>query len=82
MVQPICPHCGKVTIGEVQDHDIYLLVLCEECQTILGILPKFFQKCTWKHKEKVEEEEEEISPEAGVRAEPERREERQRRTWD
>ena len=48
MPEPVCPHCGKVTEGEPHDKDIYVIVVCEECQTILTILPKYFQKCTWK----------------------------------
>ena len=68
MPLPICPHCGKVTEGEVQDKEIYLMVICEECYTILGVLPKYFQKCTWKNTPKSEELEEEEAPtEMGVR---------------
>ena len=59
---PVCPHCGKVTEGEAQDKEIYLLVVCEECSTILGVLPKYFQKCTWKHTPKFGELEGEESP--------------------
>lgn len=59
---PVCPHCGKVTDGEVQDKEVYLVVVCEECYTILGVLPKYFQKCTWKHQPKSEELEGEEGP--------------------
>ncbi len=59
---PVCPHCGKVTEGEVQDKEVYLVVICEECSTILGVLPKYFQKCTWKHTPKSEDLEEEEAP--------------------
>lgn len=59
---PVCPHCGKVTEGEIHDKEIYLLVVCEECFTILGVLPKYFQKCTWKAQPKSEELEEEEAP--------------------
>jgi len=62
MQMPVCPHCGKVTEGEVQDKEVYLVVVCEECYTILGILPKYFQKCTWKHTPKFGELEEEEPP--------------------
>ena len=60
---PVCPHCGKVTEGEVQDKEIYLMVICEECSTILGVLPKYFQKCTWKHTPRSEDLEEEAPAE-------------------
>ena len=83
MAQPICPHCGKVYEGEVIDKDIYVLVICDECQTILGVLPKFFQKCTWKRQpEKEEAETEEAPAEVAVGASANRREERKRITWD
>jgi hypothetical protein len=62
MTTPVCPHCGKVTDGEVQDKEIYLVVICEECSTILGVLPKYFQKCTWKHTPKSGDLEEEEAP--------------------
>ncbi len=62
MTTPVCPHCGKVTDGEVQDKEIYLVVICEECNTILGVLPKYFQKCTWKHTPKSGDLEEEEAP--------------------
>jgi hypothetical protein len=62
MQMPVCPHCGKVTEGEVQDKEVYLIVVCEECYTILGVLPKYFQKCTWKHTPKFGDLEEEEPP--------------------
>ena len=62
MQMPVCPHCGKVTEGEVQDKEVYLVVVCEECFTILGVLPKYFQKCTWKHTPKSGDLEEEEAP--------------------
>jgi hypothetical protein len=30
------------------DHDLYILVVCEMCEVILGVIPKFYQKATWK----------------------------------
>lgn len=30
------------------DQDLYVLVTCDKCEVILGILPKFYQKATWK----------------------------------
>ncbi len=68
MPEPVCPHCGKVTEGELHDKDIYVLVVCAECQTILGVLPKYYQKCTWKRQPEdyVEAEGEDI--EVGVPA--------------
>lgn len=30
------------------DEDLYILVICDKCEVILGILPKFYQKATWK----------------------------------
>lgn len=62
MTMPVCPHCGKVTEGEVQDKEIYLVVICEECNTILGVLPKYFQKCTWKQTTKSGDLEKEEAP--------------------
>jgi len=66
MPEPVCPRCGKVTEGELHDKDIYILVVCEECQTILGVLPKYFQKCTWKRPPEEYVETEEEGPEVGV----------------
>jgi hypothetical protein len=81
MAQPVCPHCGKVTDGEVQDKEVYLVVVCEECSTILGVLPKYFQKCSWKHQPKSEELEEEEAPtEVGVKRD--RRPENRVKRWD
>jgi hypothetical protein len=82
MAQPICPHCGKVFEGEVLDKEIYLVVICDECQTILGVLPKFFQKCTWKRQPEKEEAETEEEPEEVVVGGVAKRNDRARRTWD
>jgi len=30
------------------DHDLYILVVCEMCEVILGVVPKYYQKATWK----------------------------------
>jgi hypothetical protein len=30
------------------DHELYITVICENCEVILGVLPKFYQKATWK----------------------------------
>jgi hypothetical protein len=30
------------------DQDLYILVTCDKCEVILGILPKYYQKATWK----------------------------------
>lgn len=60
----ICPHCAKHTEGSIRDKGLYFLIVCDECDTILGVLPKFFQKCSWKMPEKVEGRE----PPAGLRA--------------
>ena len=82
MPSPVCPHCGKVTEGEVQDKEIFLMVICEECSTILGVLPKYFQKCTWKHTPKGEDLDEEEAPaEMGVKKR-EKRTSETRKTWD
>jgi hypothetical protein len=71
-----------VTEGEVQDKDIFLVVICEECSTILGVLPKYFQKCTWKRQPKSEElEEEESTAEVGVKGAERHRENKVKR-WD
>jgi hypothetical protein len=82
MSLPICPHCGKVTEGEVQDKDSFLIVICEECHTILGVLPKYFQKCTWKRTPTSEDLEGEDAPaEVGVSGNDRPREEKRKR-WD
>jgi hypothetical protein len=55
------------------DQDLYILVTCDKCEVILGILPKYYQKATWKSgKPRGEvEEEKEIAPPGGARgAEP------------
>ncbi|MBM4248549.1 MAG: hypothetical protein FJ149_03790 [Euryarchaeota archaeon] len=44
----ICPHCAKQTDGSIRDKGLYFMLVCGECDTILGVLPKFYQKCTWK----------------------------------
>jgi len=85
MPEPVCPHCGKVTEGELHDKDIYVLVVCEECQTILGVLPKYLQKCTWKRPPEDYIEAEDEEPEVGI-AKPKERGKRERPkdrpTWD
>lgn len=48
VVQSLCPRCGKHTDGEMLDHDLYILVVCEMCEVILGVVPKYYQKATWK----------------------------------
>ncbi len=48
MVESICPRCGKQTDGDMVDEDLYILVICDKCEVILGVLPKFYQKATWK----------------------------------
>lgn len=30
------------------DHDLYIFVVCEMCEVILGVIPKYYQKATWK----------------------------------
>ncbi len=82
MQMPVCPHCGKVTEGEVQDKEVYLVVVCEECYTILGVLPKYFQKCTWKHTPKFDDMEEETPPEIGAFGRERKRPERKDHKWD
>jgi hypothetical protein len=42
------------------DHELYITVICDNCEVILGVLPKFYQKATWKKgkaREQAEEEE-------------------------
>jgi hypothetical protein len=82
MPQPVCPHCGKVTDGEVQDKEIFLMVVCEECSTILGVLPKYFQKCTWKRQPQPEEAELEEAPAEVGLGRSERRLEDRKKRWD
>lgn len=53
----ICPHCTKNTDGVMKDKGNYLFVVCDKCDTILGVLPKFYQKVTWKPPVKEEEPE-------------------------
>jgi hypothetical protein len=48
MPSSICPRCGKQTDGVMVDQDLYIIVTCDKCEVILGILPKFYQKATWK----------------------------------
>lgn len=48
VVQSLCPRCGKHTDGEMLDHDLYFLVVCEMCEVILAVIPKYYQKATWK----------------------------------
>jgi len=52
----ICPHCAKETEGSIRDKGLYFMIVCGECDTILGVLPKFYQKCTWKMPETQEEQ--------------------------
>jgi uncharacterized Zn finger protein len=56
MAYSICPHCTKNTDGVVRDKGTYMLVVCDKCDTILGVLPKFYQKVTWKPPTKEPEE--------------------------
>jgi ssDNA-binding Zn-finger/Zn-ribbon topoisomerase 1 len=48
----ICPHCSKETEGAIRDKGLFFFIVCSECDTILGVLPKFYQKCSWKMPEK------------------------------
>jgi hypothetical protein len=48
----ICPHCAKETEGAIRDKGLFFFIVCSECDTILGVIPKFYQKCTWKMPEK------------------------------
>jgi len=50
MVITLCPHCGKSTEGVVHDKGHFLLVSCEWCKVILGVLPKYSQLVTFKDK--------------------------------
>lgn len=61
VVQSLCPRCGKHTEGDMIDHELYITVICDNCEVILGVLPKFYQKATWKKgkaREEAEEDEE------------------------
>ena len=87
MPEPVCPHCGKVTEGELFDGDLYIIVKCTECSTILSILPKYFQKCTWKRGpggdedvEPEEDDEREIKPSSRPR--DRKKDERRKTGWD
>jgi len=51
MPKAICPHCGKTTHGSPRDEELYILVVCDQCETILGVIPKYYQKVTWKRRE-------------------------------
>ncbi len=57
------------------DHDLYILVVCEQCEVILGVIPKFYQKATWRAGRPREPETEEaaapMAPRNGPRAEAE-----------
>lgn len=53
----LCPHCKRSTEGLALDKGLYILVICDDCDVILGVLPKFYQKCTWKLIRKEEDEE-------------------------
>ena len=71
MVESICPRCGKHTDGEMVDQDLYILVICDKCEVILGILPKFYQKATWKAgKAREAVDEEPPAPDPGAKPEP------------
>lgn len=71
MVESICPRCGKQTDGEMVDEDLYILVVCDKCEVILGILPKFYQKATWKAgKPRAPGDEEEAAASKGAKEEP------------
>ena len=66
MVQSLCPRCGKHTDGDMVDHELYITVICDNCEVILGVLPKFYQKATWKAgKARGEEPDEEVAVPAG-----------------
>lgn len=56
MAYNICPHCTKTTDGVVRDKGTYMFVVCDKCDTILGVLPKFYQKVTWKPPTREEED--------------------------
>jgi len=71
VVESICPRCGKQTDGEMVDQDLYILVICDKCEVILGILPKFYQKATWKAgKARASEDEEALEEAIKAGAEP------------
>ena len=48
----LCPHCGKTTEGEAADKGNYLLVACQWCHIILGVVPKYQQLVTFKDRPK------------------------------
>jgi hypothetical protein len=55
------------------DQDLYVLVICDKCEVILAVLPKYYQKATWKSgrpRGEVEEEKEIAAPAGGRKAEP------------
>jgi len=55
------------------DHDLYITVICDNCEVILGVLPKFYQKATWKKgkaREEAEEEEAAVVDASGKKVEP------------
>jgi len=71
VVESICPRCGKQTDGEMVDQDLYILVICDKCEVILGILPKFYQKATWKAgKARASEDDEALEEAIKAGAEP------------
>jgi hypothetical protein len=71
VVDSICPRCGKQTDGEMVDEDLYILVVCDKCEVILGILPKFYQKATWKAgKPRAATDEPEVAVPEGAKVEP------------
>ena len=86
MPEPVCPHCGKVTEGEPHDTDLYIIVKCTECSTVLSILPKYFQKCTWKREPGGDEVEPEEDDEREIRPAPKpkdrKKDERRKTGWD
>ncbi len=43
-----CPGCKKACKGELRDRSEYLMVTCENCGQILGVLPKYVQVCNWR----------------------------------
>ncbi|MEM2899931.1 MAG: hypothetical protein QXT63_03995 [Thermoplasmata archaeon] len=47
-VKATCPGCKKACKGEVRDRGEFILVICEFCGYILGVLPKYVQLCNWK----------------------------------
>lgn len=53
------------------DQDLYILVVCDKCEVILGILPKFYQKATWKAgKPRTASDEAEVAVPEGASSEP------------